>query len=482
MFLHTLVIIAGFWLFLFICDLLLKTYRPWKASYLQWMERYGVTVSFAYIRYYTTGLNRAFYKSVNCSKPLSRVWFGAGTVVGVLLLFISVCLLVFTPFQALQTSDPSHRVLTPVMPGVNLPWSEGAYYAVALVLCGVFHEAGHAMAASLEQVRVNGFGVFLLFVYPGAFVDLHADHLSVISYKRQLRIYCAGVWHNVVLAVVVGLVLVTLPWLLCPLYSSGEGATVVSVLADGPLVGKLVPGELVTSLGGSCTVLGEHQWIDCIEKLAAEDQSGFCVPNQLLEGYPSYVINATELAPAECCHGDSLSDICFRVVGGGSHVHKCLTARAIASRQACYHPRDCHGMGEHSCLFPSTLATVQLVRIAHSGGQDVLFLGDPRELLYSASVSDYRPLYAAVPGWLPVFLQTLFRYIVSFSGALAVLNMLPAYALDGQWVLVALVELCLERWLPNPGHRKVLCTTILVGGTLLLFTNILIAVWTLIYW
>lgn len=486
MFLHTLAIIAGFWVLLFVCDLVLKTYRPWKACYVQWMERYGVTVSFAYVRYYTTALNHTFYKCVNCNKPLSRAWFGLGTVVGVLLLFISVCLLVFTPFQALQASDPSHRVLTPVMPGVNLPWSEIAYYLFALILCGVFHEAGHALAASVEQVRVNGFGVFLLFVYPGAFVDLHADHLSVISFKRQLRIYCAGVWHNVVLAVVAAFILFALPWLLSPLYASGEGAAVVSVRNDGPLVDKLAPGELITSLGGSCTVLVESQWMDCIDKLGVERQNGFCMPVQLLEGYPNYIVNGTALSAeeqsVECCQGDSLSDICFRMMDGASDVYKCLTARTVTSKQGCYHPKDCHGIGEHSCVFPAIPAASRLVRIAHSKGQDILFLGDPQELLYYVSVSNYLPLYTAVPSWFPVILQTLCSYIVSFSGALAVLNMLPAYALDGQWVLMALVELYLGRCMPNPGHRKTLCTAILVGGTTLLLVNIIVAVWTLISW
>ena len=383
MFLHTLAIIAGFWLLLFICDSFLKTYRPWKARYVQWMELYGITMSFAYVRCYTTGLNRTFFKCVNCSKPLSRAWFGLGTVVGVLLLFVSVCLLVFTPFQALRASDPSQRVLAPVMPGVNLPWNEGAYYLLALVLCGIFHEAGHALAASVEQVRVNGFGVFLLFVYPGAFVDLHPDHLSVISFKRQLRIYCAGVWHNVVLAVVAGLVIFSLPWLLCPLYASGEGAAVVSVRKDGPLVDKLVPGELITSLvgGGPCAVGGESQWVECIEKAGAESQSGFCVPNQLLDGHPSHLENRTapeaEGRPVECCQRDSPSDICFRVMDGAEDNYKCLTARTVTSKRVCYHPRDCLGIGEHSCVFPAIPSASRLVRVAHSEGPDVLFLVTP---------------------------------------------------------------------------------------------------------
>ena len=80
-----------------------------------------------------------------------------------------------------------------------------------------------------EQVRVNGFGMFFMAVYPGAFVDLYTEHLTVISPLRQLRIYCAGVWHNSVL-VIVGLVLLwSLPYLLVPIYATGQGAVVLKV-------------------------------------------------------------------------------------------------------------------------------------------------------------------------------------------------------------------------------------------------------------
>ena len=51
-------------------------------------------------------------------------------------------------------------------------------------------------------MRVNGFGLFVMFIFPGAYVDLCSDHLQIISPIRQLRIFCAGVWHNLVIVIV----------------------------------------------------------------------------------------------------------------------------------------------------------------------------------------------------------------------------------------------------------------------------------------
>ena len=80
-----------------------------------------------------------------------------------------------------------------------------------------------------EQVRVNGFGLFLLILYPGAYVDLSTEHLQIVSPLRQLRIYCAGVWHNFIIVVVAWAVLLGLPIMLVPFYSAGSGVAITQV-------------------------------------------------------------------------------------------------------------------------------------------------------------------------------------------------------------------------------------------------------------
>ena len=80
-----------------------------------------------------------------------------------------------------------------------------------------------------EQVRVNGFGIFMFVMYPGAFVDLSTEHIQVVSPLRQLRIYCAGVWHNFVIVILALMFLFSMPYLLVPFYSQGQGVCVSQV-------------------------------------------------------------------------------------------------------------------------------------------------------------------------------------------------------------------------------------------------------------
>ena len=73
------------------------------------------------------------------------------------------------------------------------------------------------------------------------------------------------------------------------------------------------------------------------------------------------------------------------------------------------------------------------------------------------------------------------RYLISLSGALAILNVVPCYALDGQWILLAFIELSLRSTIPNSDTRGLIYTIILLFGTVLLSLNILVAMFTLFF-
>lgn len=79
-------------------------------------------------------------------------------------------------------------------------------------------------------MHVNGFGLFLFILYPGAFVDLSPDHIHTVSPLRQLRIYCAGVWHNFIIVIFGALLLGMLPVCVLPLYKVNQGVMVTNVV------------------------------------------------------------------------------------------------------------------------------------------------------------------------------------------------------------------------------------------------------------
>lgn len=77
-------------------------------------------------------------------------------------------------------------------------------------------------------MKINGFGIFVLALYPGAFVDMHSESLFATDAWKQLKIFCGGVWHNLVISAAGLLTLLCLPSLISPLYSVHEHLVAVS--------------------------------------------------------------------------------------------------------------------------------------------------------------------------------------------------------------------------------------------------------------
>ncbi|KAJ1755851.1 hypothetical protein LPJ69_004962, partial [Coemansia sp. RSA 1752] len=99
------------------------------------------------------------------------------------------------------TPDP--QVLRPIIPGVTLPTGHLWHYLLALSICAIIHELGHAFAAARARVPLRNLGVFVMGIYPGAFVELCKTKLDQASVGSRLSIVCAGVWHNAVTVLLV---------------------------------------------------------------------------------------------------------------------------------------------------------------------------------------------------------------------------------------------------------------------------------------
>lgn len=72
-----------------------------------------------------------------------------------------------------------------------------------------------------------GVGVVVLFCVPVAFVSL--ENMDLLSSARQLRVLCAGAWHNIILALAALSANLAIPWFLYPLYDWGSGVQIQMV-------------------------------------------------------------------------------------------------------------------------------------------------------------------------------------------------------------------------------------------------------------
>lgn len=127
--------------------------------------------------------------------------------------------------------------LTPLLPGINLPMEHALYLFAAAAVSLVVHEAGHALAARADGIKVTGFGCFLALAMPGAYVNLDEDIIDFVPARKRLRIFAAGPYHNGLLSLICEATRRLLPLLLLPAYTKlgGRGVAVTSVMKGTPL-------------------------------------------------------------------------------------------------------------------------------------------------------------------------------------------------------------------------------------------------------
>ncbi|KAK0545767.1 hypothetical protein OC846_004822 [Tilletia horrida] len=120
------------------------------------------------------------------------------------------------PVEQARTDTP---LLTPLLPGVTIPFWHVLPLTTALLLCQIVHEAGHALVAALSGITPLSTGFAILIPgMPSAFVALPSSALAlfssdiahgleeepesgpgkILSLQEQLRVIAAGVWHNAI--------------------------------------------------------------------------------------------------------------------------------------------------------------------------------------------------------------------------------------------------------------------------------------------
>ena len=279
------------------------------------------------------------------------------------------------------------------------------------------------------------------------------------------------------------------------------------ILQKSSIVKRLPVGDVVTNIN-NCAVRNSEDWYNCLVRTQSEPSEGSCSPFSYLKIHNTSLPQITEhFGEPDCCNDTSSYRFCFwyhaqpkaaslsqKLFNANVLVrtsqeydskfteHACLPARKILSGKACHNNNHCstNNTEQHQgsfCLHPLTRNTTHVIRIRHKKGIEVLFVGQPRELSSTIMVSDYIPIYKTPFLNLPNHIKHLCLYMISISAALALLNMVPCFYLDGHHTL----EILLEMLLPNQHKLRLqLQTGLLMLGTSLLLLNVLIALTTLI--
>jgi len=460
---------------LYLLDTLAKKY--FHVSYSRLLRYTGIELGILQIKWFTERFNRVLLKfGRSCPRALS-VWFLFGAILASLLIPVAIYILIknlireIGIFESFHVDGSDQLVIQPVLPGINIPNSELGYYFISLLLCSVYHELGHAVSAVSENIRVLGFGVIILFLIPAAYVDLPTEQLKTKSNLQKLRVFSAGVWHNIILAAFSYLLLQISPELLSPLYSHGLSPCVVYVTPNSSVTGPsgLKPGDVITHMQ-NLPIINKTEFRSHILSSIQNPPQGLCTSKEKIEELYSS-------REPDCCdlNSESSKSLCFQIFEHGELLFsRCLPARDLIKESLddlMCQSKESTCPGTLVCALPvfSTNFT-KFIQIKRRNYKEFLYVGNPALIYTSVQISDFCPRYSMLPPLLPEIMMKMLSYVMSFSAALALLNVIPSLLLDGQHMIIVLLDMLMVG--RSKIYRKHFQVVLTILGTFLVVVNI----------
>ncbi|KAL9162681.1 hypothetical protein ABFS82_07G115100 [Erythranthe guttata] len=378
--------------------------------------------------------------------------------------------------------------------GLHISLPNMVYLCLSSVICVFVHELGHALAAASEGVHVEYVAIFLAVLFPGALVAFNHSSLQALPLVASLRIYCAGIWHNAAFCVGCALALVLLPFIFSPFYIHGESLMVLDVPSMSPLYGYLSRHDVIFSLDG-IRIHTTEEWKQTITMLTEQTYSlssdqpsvnlnvenGYCIPQSLTKEIAQVQFKGNQTyCPKELIAFASMTclDVEKHTNDANRNNHQrrenihCLDAKDVIKLKKCAYPNfkeqaltngsSCLCSEVESCLTPMQLPGLQWVEITYSTLechsrrrslfspekhfssekisclQTFVYVGDLITMANSIHLTSYQPRWSIYfMAYLPNLLEKLFTYAFHVSMGLALLNSLPVFFLDGEYILEA---------------------------------------------
>ena len=286
--------------------------------------------------YATSALNQLLYRTAQRHQRIFHYFYLPAIPVALLSLPLSVALLLFNvlrvtyvhvvrPVMAFAYDDSaaasdvslsSTNLLSVAVPGFTLPLSSIGYLWLAVLCSVVLHEAGHALCACAEGVRIRSVGLTWLVMFPAAYVETEElendtetqsdtqssgsdhddedeaeDRVPAVSAIQKLKIVSAGVYHNLLLSAATLAILAAMPTLFSLAYHTADrGVTILSVhggvspaLSTSPV---LTVGSRIVGVN-QWPVSGVTEWRDVLihrmQQQQAPTHDGWCVSSAMVE-------------------------------------------------------------------------------------------------------------------------------------------------------------------------------------------------------
>jgi membrane-associated protease RseP (regulator of RpoE activity) len=130
------------------------------------------------------------------------------------------------------------------------------FWIITIAIILIPHEAMHGIIARAQNIRLKNVGLFLLAIFPGAFVEPDEKQVKKSSLMTKLRIFAAGTFINLVIGFTVMALVQNLLWI-----PNMNGITITNVNSTSPAgYAGIQPGTVIESIGDQKSTMGFNDY------------------------------------------------------------------------------------------------------------------------------------------------------------------------------------------------------------------------------
>jgi len=176
-----------------------------------WYRRKNLSVQYKILLLYRSKFWAKTIGKIAKKTPRFWQWFGYASVPAGFIGMSVILGFLTWKFIELFTIPEAIPAVSPVLPGIKIP---GApiflpfwYGIIALAFVIIVHEFAHGFVAESWGLKLKSAGVGLLALLPLAFVEPDEKKLAKLPMKKQLSIFGAGPFSNIIWAFIIFLVI-----------------------------------------------------------------------------------------------------------------------------------------------------------------------------------------------------------------------------------------------------------------------------------
>ena len=213
------------------------------------LERFGINFYPFGVMFRTEFFNKILSKLGEKLKKFWQILYRIGQVLTGLITFALIAYFLVNPFLILFNA-PGALGMQLLIPGVTIDFQTSLLFILPIILVIIPHELGHAVMAKREGIELKSSGIFLFFIFFGAFVELVNESLAKATKKSRIKVLLNGSALNAILSVLfLGLYLLT-PAIISAGYYEADGVIVTKVFEDFPAdTSNLITGDVIQEMG-----------------------------------------------------------------------------------------------------------------------------------------------------------------------------------------------------------------------------------------